>query len=381
MNRSPAPRAELWQGNLDELSPDRTELLEDLEAAEGGAAPPWGAAAASRARARGARGGRGGSPAFASPKLVQPAPHRLSFGSSMPSTGLKPSSRVLRGDEEEDRVLSSSRPAALAARDMSAGAGAARGNNQVDIAFSSSSSSSFSTATSSASSHSGQLSRQPPSSEGEGEGEGVGGVGAGEEREYGYEEGEEDGDESMDESERLARQLMAEEEAELLERLHQDQTRALEAMHGSGNEGDAALAMRLLREEEEAHRAAQDEATAAASDPDYMSYDELLELGQRIGDVKQERWRIDGRRYVDALTPAPWRPRAGATGQEFPAATCLVCQYDLEEDEMAIQLPCEHVFHADCIKPWLEDHDTCVTCKRSLKDLMVEQRRLSRHTP
>lgn len=36
-------------------------------------------------------------------------------------------------------------------------------------------------------------------------------------------------------------------------------------------------------------------------DPDEMTYDELLELGEHIGDVKQERWRIEGRKAVSSL--------------------------------------------------------------------------------
>lgn len=33
---------------------------------------------------------------------------------------------------------------------------------------------------------------------------------------------------------------------------------------------------------------------------------------------------------------------------------CPVCKEDYKADESVRQLPCEHLFHNDCIVPWLE---------------------------
>ncbi|KAJ3021399.1 hypothetical protein HKX48_008629 [Thoreauomyces humboldtii] len=41
--------------------------------------------------------------------------------------------------------------------------------------------------------------------------------------------------------------------------------------------------------------------------------------------------------------------------------TCAVCVDAFPGS--AVQLPCEHVFHADCIKPWLALHNTCPNCR------------------
>ena len=38
---------------------------------------------------------------------------------------------------------------------------------------------------------------------------------------------------------------------------------------------------------------------------------------------------------------------------------CSVCVEDLQEDEVVLKLPCEHLFHKICIVPWLELHNTC----------------------
>merc|ERR1711971_425195 len=43
---------------------------------------------------------------------------------------------------------------------------------------------------------------------------------------------------------------------------------------------------------------------------------------------------------------------------------CSVCWDDFKLDEEVRQLRCEHIFHGDCIIPWLELHDTCPVCRK-----------------
>ncbi|XP_078527410.1 E3 ubiquitin-protein ligase RNF115 [Lissotriton helveticus] len=45
---------------------------------------------------------------------------------------------------------------------------------------------------------------------------------------------------------------------------------------------------------------------------------------------------------------------------------CPVCKEDYKVAERVLQLPCNHFFHNDCIVPWLELHDTCPVCRKSL---------------
>ena len=43
---------------------------------------------------------------------------------------------------------------------------------------------------------------------------------------------------------------------------------------------------------------------------------------------------------------------------------CSVCWDDFKLDEDVRQLKCEHIFHENCIIPWLELHNTCPVCRQ-----------------
>eukprot|EP00164_Ancoracysta_twista_P001775 GFYU01002332.1.p1 GENE.GFYU01002332.1~~GFYU01002332.1.p1 ORF type:complete len:590 (+),score=125.70 GFYU01002332.1:171-1940(+) len=47
--------------------------------------------------------------------------------------------------------------------------------------------------------------------------------------------------------------------------------------------------------------------------------------------------------------------------------SCSVCFEDHQVGEKAMKLPCNHMFHSDCIKPWLEQHCTCPVCRYELQ--------------
>ena len=45
---------------------------------------------------------------------------------------------------------------------------------------------------------------------------------------------------------------------------------------------------------------------------------------------------------------------------------CTVCQDAFAAGDAVVQMPCEHVFHADCLAPWLAMHNSCPTCRCEL---------------
>ncbi|KAK6146586.1 hypothetical protein DH2020_020455 [Rehmannia glutinosa] len=47
-------------------------------------------------------------------------------------------------------------------------------------------------------------------------------------------------------------------------------------------------------------------------------------------------------------------------------AQCAVCKDDFELGTVVKQMPCKHVYHQDCILPWLELHNSCPVCRYEL---------------
>ncbi|KAG0055196.1 hypothetical protein BGZ83_009373 [Gryganskiella cystojenkinii] len=60
-------------------------------------------------------------------------------------------------------------------------------------------------------------------------------------------------------------------------------------------------------------------------------------------------------------------PQHKMTREELDAKTeCSVCKDEFVEQDACLQLKCKHIFHEDCIKPWLKTSATCPTCRSSL---------------
>ncbi|KAL1835918.1 hypothetical protein VTJ49DRAFT_5891 [Mycothermus thermophilus] len=51
----------------------------------------------------------------------------------------------------------------------------------------------------------------------------------------------------------------------------------------------------------------------------------------------------------------------------FRDPRCVVCVEDMVVGDRAAVLPCEHLFHGDCVRPWLELHGTCPVCRKSVE--------------
>mgnify|MGYP003587671626 CR=1 FL=1 len=49
------------------------------------------------------------------------------------------------------------------------------------------------------------------------------------------------------------------------------------------------------------------------------------------------------------------------------ARNCAVCTEDFAEKDTVMRLECSHLFHEECLLPWLETNNTCPMCRSQLR--------------
>ncbi|RID45007.1 hypothetical protein BRARA_I01765 [Brassica rapa] len=92
-------------------------------------------------------------------------------------------------------------------------------------------------------------------------------------------------------------------------------------------------------------------------DVDNMSYEELLALEERIGDV------CTGVNEETISNRLKQRKFKSSTKSPQDAEPCCICQEEYIEGEDMGALECGHDFHSQCIKEWLKQKNICPICK------------------
>merc|ERR1711871_885665 len=107
---------------------------------------------------------------------------------------------------------------------------------------------------------------------------------------------------------------------------------------------------------------------------------------QIVAELPRVRW-CDVVKLTDApvakLVPSPADATASAPVAGGPAAApdveggtgdggenenevCPDCLMEYEDDDMLLRLPCEHLFHEDCVSRWLAQDSSCPHCRFNL---------------
>jgi hypothetical protein len=60
--------------------------------------------------------------------------------------------------------------------------------------------------------------------------------------------------------------------------------------------------------------------------------------------------------------------------------SCPICSEDFPVDSQALRLPCSHLFHKDCVMPWLEMKQTCPICRNELSDAIPSANEMQKLT-
>ncbi|XP_051150815.1 probable E3 ubiquitin-protein ligase RHG1A isoform X2 [Andrographis paniculata] len=91
-------------------------------------------------------------------------------------------------------------------------------------------------------------------------------------------------------------------------------------------------------------------------DVDNMSYEELLALEERIGNVCTGL-------NEETITSSMKRKKYTQRDQPENTEPCSICREEYVDGEDLGSLDCKHDFHAECIKQWLMQKNLCPICK------------------
>lgn len=107
-----------------------------------------------------------------------------------------------------------------------------------------------------------------------------------------------------------------------------------------------------------------------------MSYEELLALGERIGNVNTGLSEEVIANQLKTTTYLSRRAGINLEEDECPDKeidSCIICQDDYVTFEKIGVLGCGHEYHAECLKKWLLIKNVCPICKSEALSMKTEQ--------
>ncbi|RZC08812.1 probable E3 ubiquitin-protein ligase ZFP1 [Glycine soja] len=101
-------------------------------------------------------------------------------------------------------------------------------------------------------------------------------------------------------------------------------------------------------------------------DTEDMSYEDLLELGEQIGNAKSglsEKIITSQMKTKTYILPTNATNLEEADSEEQETDICIICQDEYKNKENIGILRCGHEYHADCLRRWLLEKNVCPLCK------------------
>ncbi|KAJ6814852.1 E3 ubiquitin ligase BIG BROTHER-like [Iris pallida] len=92
-------------------------------------------------------------------------------------------------------------------------------------------------------------------------------------------------------------------------------------------------------------------------DPDNMTYEELLDLGEAVG--TQSRGLSQDK---ISLLPVTKYKCSFFSRKKAHRERCVICQMDYKRGDRQMTLPCKHVYHSGCVSRWLSINKACPVC-------------------
>ncbi|KAJ6836796.1 E3 ubiquitin ligase BIG BROTHER-related [Iris pallida] len=90
-------------------------------------------------------------------------------------------------------------------------------------------------------------------------------------------------------------------------------------------------------------------------DPDELSYEELIVLGDVVGTESRGL-------SADTIASLPSINYKGQDVQDENSDKCVICRSDYEAGDPLVVLSCKHNYHSECITRWLQINKVCPIC-------------------
>ncbi|KAL3348504.1 hypothetical protein AABB24_021927, partial [Solanum stoloniferum] len=92
-------------------------------------------------------------------------------------------------------------------------------------------------------------------------------------------------------------------------------------------------------------------------DPDNMTYEELLDLGETVGTES----RGLPEELINLLPTTKYKSN-GIFSRKKSEERCVICQMRYKRGDRQINFPCKHIYHTECGSKWLSINKTCPIC-------------------